>query len=250
MTLNDYEDLALKADNRVTKVRSLGPRYVNGDPSLLPESFGGMIRQEGSVFVIILSVDSSGGDPRADPHPGPSIELLQDVHRYLDDRRPLTTRLSVVGPRYLVVKIKTTVRLWPEALQATGGDARKEFKIKLEREIDQAIVQYLHPITGKGDPITAKNDGKGWKVGEHFFVSGLFQYLQQTTIGNRGYIQSLTAEGTPRYIPANRPASLPKLMGDVGIGLADYEIVCSARGAEGKLWHDVKVLEIGEDTPK
>jgi hypothetical protein len=239
VTLQDYEDLARKADNRVNKVRCLGPRYLNGDASLLPESFGGMIRQEGSVFVLILPADSSAGDPLADPQPNPSIDLLQQVHRFLDDRRPIATRLFVVGPRYLVVKIKTTVRLWPDALKAGGDDARKLYKSSLTGLIDQAIVKYLHPITGK-------SDGEGWKVGEHFFVSGLFQHVQQTTIGNLGYIESLTAKGTPGYIPANRPDSLPQLTDAVGVGLADYEIVCSARGPVGQPWHEVEVKEIND----
>src|SRR5262249_32379686 len=81
VTLEDYEDLALKCDNRVKKVRALGPRYMNNDPSQLPESYAGLIRQEGSVIVIILE-DYSEGDPTVDPQPNPSLQLLQEVYRY------------------------------------------------------------------------------------------------------------------------------------------------------------------------
>ena len=102
--------------------------------------------------------------------------------------------MVVTGPRYLEVTITGTVQLWPDALDVGVVAARDQFKKALADKIDQAIVRYLHPIKGN-------SDGNGWKVGEHFFVSGLFQSLQQTTIGDLGYIESLTAKGEAGYVP-------------------------------------------------
>ena len=241
VTLEDYEDLAHKADNRVKKVRCLGPRYVFGDPKTA-ESYANMIRQEGNVHVIILPVVSSSDDPKqqVDPHPRPPIDLIHEVQRYLDERRPLTTRLFVTGPRYLEITITIKVKLWPEALRVGGGEAREQFRKTLAGKLDRAIVRYLHPIEGK-------SDGKGWKVGEHFFVSGLFQHLQQTVIGDLGYIESLTAGKKAGYFPADRPESSLPSLGDgvAGIGVADYEIVCSNNTAvKDGLRHDVTVEEV------
>ena len=52
VTLDDM-DLARRATNRVKKVRALGRGTSKINPSM-PETYAGMIRQEGTVFVIIL----------------------------------------------------------------------------------------------------------------------------------------------------------------------------------------------------
>ncbi len=241
VTLEDYEDLACRATNRVKKVRCLGPRFSKSEPSK-PENFAGMPRQEGTVYVIILPDVSHADKPKEiDPHPSPPIELIHEVQRYLDDRRPLTAKLVVTGPRYLEVTITGTVLLWPDALDVGVAAVRSQSKEALKDKIDQAIVRYLHPIKGN-------SDGNGWKVGEHFFVSGLFQFLQQTTIGDLGYIESLTAKGNVGYDPKPRPSEkgLPPLDVHAGVSVADYEIVCSKSDEPDKPWHEITVKVVGE----
>ena len=96
-----------------------------------------------------------------------------------------------------------------------------ELKLRLATDLDERIALFLHPIKGNRD--------QGWEIGQSLFVSGLFEFLQPV-IGDLGYIESLSAEGTAIYVPPQRPGlpDLPKLDARVGVSVADYEILCSA----------------------
>ena len=265
VTLEDYEQLVFRASSRVKKARCLGPLLRNVQVEYralgnnnqyekrqeirpMPQTFGGLIRREGSVAVIIMpdiqeAADLPKLDPRKlDPQPRPSTELIHEVQRYLDDRRPLTTSLVVTGPRFVAVAVEVLVRLWPDALSLPPSMGGVQTRDDLKDRIDQRITLFLHPVKGN-------KEGNGWDFGESLFLSGLFEFLKPT-IGELGYIQSLRATGVADYSPGNRPpeGERPKLDGSVGVSVADYEILCSGQHKDRvePRWHKVEIKGVDE----
>ena len=56
----------------------------------------------------------------------------------------------------------------------------------------------------------------------------------------------MTAKGEVGYVPKDQPKSLPKLNPHAGVGVADYEIVCSKSDEPDKPWHEITVKVVGE----
>ena len=219
VTLEDYEQLARRASNRVRKVRCLGPR---AGKDRTPWTYGGIDRREGTAAVIVIPAVADAEPKALVRRPSPATDLLHEVREDLDQRRTLTTALIVTGPRYLEVKVTAVVRLWPDAQQVVLDPNASELKLRLATDLDKRIALFLHPIKGN-------RDGQGWEIGQSLFVSGLFEFLQPV-IGDLGYIESLSAAGTAIYVPPKRPGlpDLPKLDAGVGVSVADYEILCNA----------------------
>jgi hypothetical protein len=241
VTREDYEQMARTASSRVKKVRCLGPLARNG----VPQTYGGLIRREGSASIIVVSdidqaYDPNNDDLRARPElaqPRTRAVLIHEVQSYLDLRRPLTTKLVVTGPRYVKVMVDVEIKLWPNALIIAGADQTVD---QLKDQIDRRIRLFLHPVKGN-------QQGSGWEIGQSVFLSGLFEFLKPE-LRAIGYIKSLTARGAADYKPANRPDNLPKLAENMGVGIADYEIICSGQHPQaGKSldgqprWHKVTI---------
>jgi len=171
VTTEDYEYLAREATTDVTKVRALEPRLFNAFDTIPvglnqgdPWAYGALNRDVGNVNVIIV--------PDADtkvPAPTPSPELIREVSDYLTARRPVTTSLHVTGPRYLPIEVVIDVRIWSQAV-ALGLVRDPAVFPDVENELEAKILAYLHPTRGKAD-------GKGWEVGEHITIAGLFEFL-------------------------------------------------------------------------
>ena len=230
VTLEDYEQLARRATNRVRKVRCLGPR---SGKDRTPWTYGGIDRREGTAAVIVIPAVADAKPKALVRRPSPATDLVHEVREYLDHRRTLTTALIVTGPRYLEVKVTMVVRLWPDAQKVALDPNASDLKLRLATDLDERIALFLHPIKGNRD--------QGWEIGQSLFVSGLFEFLQPV-IGDLGYIESLSAEGTAIYVPPQHPGlpDLPKLDARVGVSVADYEILCSAER------HEINVLLQGE----
>jgi hypothetical protein len=219
VTAEDYEYLVREASRQVSKIRCLPPRLFTTDETPRrenvgkPWNFGGLDRQIGNINIIIV--------PQAPPEverPEPTEELLALVMDYLERRRPLTTRLRVVGPRYLPIKVNVDLRVWKRAL-----DTRLISSVRqLETEIRARIRQYLHPLHGG-------SDGTGWKIGQDVLISNLFDYIRPDT--EIGFISSLTVQAVqPAYEPRERPFA--RTSAGVWVQVADYELVCSNQGPD------------------
>lgn len=229
VTAEDYEYLAREASQGVKKVRCLPPRlfsnydYITSGASIGdPWNFGGLSRNEGNINVIIIS-DSK--DPVKDPRPKPSEELVQIVSDYLDERRILTSKLLVTGPRYLPIQVYADIYVWREAVD-TGLTPDPDRSDELKKETIDKIKKFLHPVCGGPD-------GKGWEIGQSITISSLFNFIEPSS--DIGFISSLKIEAkTPDYFPATRPfkPNDPKLSNKVWIELADYEIICSTDGSD------------------
>lgn len=225
VTIEDYEYLAREASTEVKKVRCLAPRqFTQFDRR--PEgteigdawTYGGIDRSIGTVNVIIIpQAPLSNPNPR----PMPSEELLREVSDYLEERRPLTTKLQLIPPRYLPINVNATIRIWRRAL----SDGLVESDTQVRNEILESISRFLDPMLGNVD-------NQGWEIGQEINISNLFEVIQPNS--EIGFIESLELQAGETLYPR------PDLSGESSVRLpvADYEIVCN--GSE----HKITVQEI------
>ena len=150
VTETDFEFLAMQAlPAAIGRVKCLQPR---------PSDQGRVT--PGQIYVLVI--------PRVirptDYLSPTELELRDDdvaaLTRYLDERRLLTTRLSVRAPAYSWVSVKVQLRPNP--------GANRE---RVESEVLQRLYRYLNPLTGGPE-------GNGWHFGEDLFVSSVYQALQ------------------------------------------------------------------------
>ena len=154
VTAKDYETLARRASDDIAIVRALAPRLhtTSNPPHWLaddPMTFGAIVRARSNVNVIVVPDQGRSVD-----QPQPTLEQLLQVTNYLDERRTITSRLSVMGPRYLPITVIASVVTRKEAI-----DKRWVQPGQLATELGEAIRRFMHPVHGR-------DDRKGWKVGQ------------------------------------------------------------------------------------
>ena len=91
--------------------------------------------------------------------PGPSQGLLDAVWRYLGRRRIVTTRLEVVGPQYLEVRVTAQVRTHPHT-----------DSIRVRERIVAALDAFLDPRSGGPN-------NHGWPFGRDVYRSEILQLI-------------------------------------------------------------------------
>jgi predicted phage baseplate assembly protein len=226
VTAEDYDNLALAATTDVVAVRCLSPR---NKPDGSPWTYAGLIRAPGSVHVIVVP-DKGPNEPRPEPSP----ILIGEVMEFLDRRRDLTASLTVVGPRYLPIKVTTELSIWKQALSAGVDPAQ------VVADTEHRINAYLHPT--RGGPA-----GTGWQAGQPVFASDVFRAIVPPE--NVAYIGSLqlsadipvyhfppfTADGTTASWDATKERPFALTDKAASVRVADYETVCAA----GQ--HDIKL---------
>ena len=226
VTAEDYEYLTREATTDVRIVRCLPPRLhdtANGAAWNVgtPWTFAALDRSPGNVNVIVVPDQST-----TIARPWPSLDLIREVQRYLDQRRSLTSRLLVTGPRYLPIRVDVVAFVWQRAIdQGYIANAAEAYTA-----IQNRIVQFLHPVHGG-------LDGSGWQVGQHLFIPDIFTAIKPPD--EVGFIStlSLSAE-TPDYHfppigaggawdPNERPFNLAVPGGGGSwVRVADYELIC------------------------
>jgi len=139
VTVEDFEHFA-RAVGEVARAKAL--------PLAHPMYPG--VAVPGAVTVIV--VPDGGG-----PAPVPSDAMLRNVCACLDRVRLLTTEVSVVGPRYVLVAVALDVVVDDDADPSAVRDA-----------VEARLRAYLHPLTG--------GDGEdGWPFGGAIRYSKLVQ---------------------------------------------------------------------------
>ncbi|HVE87050.1 MAG TPA: putative baseplate assembly protein, partial [Myxococcales bacterium] len=133
VTVDDYEDLAALASPEVARSSCVPLGDLESDP-LGVNTLPGMV----SLIVVPRTTDAK---------PQPSLELLGRVKDYLLARSPAGAGLSVVGPRYVRVDVRTEVGV--TSLEGAGAVADA---------VQAKLAAFLHPLTGG-------LDGKGWSFG-------------------------------------------------------------------------------------
>jgi hypothetical protein len=106
----------------------------------------------GFVRVVILPVMPV-------PEPQPTPGLLHAVKRFLDRRRMVCTRVEVVAPEYIEVRVSAAVKL------ETGASAARVISA-----VEQALNTFLDPLVGGPN-------GRGWPFGRSVYRTEIIQLI-------------------------------------------------------------------------
>jgi predicted phage baseplate assembly protein len=145
VTLLDFERLALS----VPGVRCARARAWAGLDPDLP-----CLRAPGTVTLVVVPELPAG-------RPSPTAGLLRAVRRYLWPRRAIGTRLVVVGPTYVEVTVRASVKAAP--------GARPD---RVTSDIRLALDRFLDPLAGGPR-------GRGWPFGRDVYRSEVLQQIDQ-----------------------------------------------------------------------
>lgn len=148
-TAEDFEYLALNTPGlRVARARAI--------PLFAPGLKGYPLEQApASVSVVVVPYSTS-------LRPFPSEGFVRTVCRHLDRHRLLTTRVHVIGPEYVGVSVRATVRLLAEFGQAEA----------LARIIS-SLDNFLRPLLAEDG-----EGGEGWPFGRTVFRSEVYQLIE------------------------------------------------------------------------
>ncbi|KOG91460.1 putative baseplate assembly protein [Streptomyces varsoviensis] len=148
VTARDYEELARRAAPETARIACLAAdQHEHGDNAV-------------RVLVVPQAVSDRGGRLRFEQLV-PGDELLGRVTEFLDERRPLGTRLSVGPPFYQGVTVVATLHSF-RAAQAE----------RVRAEALDALYAYLDPLTGGAH-------GEGWPFGRPLRSGEIFAALQR-----------------------------------------------------------------------
>lgn len=143
-TPGDVELLSLGADPSVARAVAVPGRDLStGNPSPKP----------GHVSVIVLPESRA----RA---PMPNDGLLERVSSHIHERRLLGTRLHVVAPRYVPLRVHLRMVTLP------GVD-----RGRVAADVSERLAEHFHPLRG-GD------EGTGWPLGGDAPVSDLYRIAE------------------------------------------------------------------------
>jgi predicted phage baseplate assembly protein len=148
VTPRDYEELARRAAPETARIRCLAVDDATHGESAV------------RVLVVPHATVDQGGLLRFEQLV-PGDELLDRITRYLDERRPIGTRLAVGPPYYQGITAVVTVH----AFRRADTDMVHESAV-------QALYEYLDPISGGPR-------GTGWPFGRPVHSGELFAVLQR-----------------------------------------------------------------------
>lgn len=150
VTCDDYEALARDAWPTSPEAAALGPAAALRRTRCLAdrdlEAADPLAVAPGHVSLVVLPRDQAAADPA----------LRDALWRFFDPRRLLTTRLHVVGPRDLVVRVDAKIYLDDDVAPAT-----------VHARVEAELARWLDPHRGGVD-------GDGWPLGGDVFVSDLY----------------------------------------------------------------------------
>jgi predicted phage baseplate assembly protein len=156
VTADDFEYLASELPG-VARARCLGPGAHPG---------GTADPRPGQVFVYVLpQVDQVDGEITLD-RLALSAELRSGVISHLDERRLLGTSLDVRSPLYMLVSVRTRIRVAERSDPDLAAD--------VEGKASAALYRYLNPFIGGPD-------GNGWPFGRPLHQSEIYGLLQGIT---------------------------------------------------------------------
>jgi predicted phage baseplate assembly protein len=161
VTAEDFEYLARQASQTVARAKCIQARAEEQKDAPVP----------GTVEVLIVPHAAVGG--RVTPqtlHPAP--ELLEEVRRYLDDRRLLTTNLVVDSPVYVGVAVEATVTIHQHASAE-----------RVQTQIVERLSKYVDPLVGGPD-------GMGWPFGRDLYLSEVLTIMQ--SVAGVEFVQDAT----------------------------------------------------------
>jgi len=149
VTAQDYEFLAKEASRRVARARCIQARSELNASSV----------PAGTVELLIVPTVPRD-HPRTIQALQPDPELLDEVKRFLDDRRLLGTHLAVDGPAYVGVTIDATIVAQRNAVAE-----------RVRQDVHDRILDYLDPLVGGPE-------GNGWPFGRDLYLSEMQSVVQ------------------------------------------------------------------------
>ncbi|MGY4973430.1 putative baseplate assembly protein [Streptomyces nigrescens] len=169
VTARDYEELARRAAPEAARIACLA--VDPAEPSTATPSTAGASGPEAGqtgrtgenavrVLVVPQAVPDRGGRLRFEQLV-PGEELLGRVTQFLDERRPVGTRLAVGPPFYQGVTVVATLH----SFRAARAD-------RVRAEALDALYAYLDPLTGGAH-------GDGWPFGRPLRSGEIFAALQR-----------------------------------------------------------------------
>ncbi len=170
VTIEDYADLAMLASPAVARTRAVPLYDLLADPLATPPNGA----QAGVVSVMIVPHSD-------DTKPVPTLELMQEVQRYIEARNLPTARVVIVGPLY--VRINVTAEI---AVASLDGASR------VQTDVTSALTRFLHPLSGG-------LDGAGWDFGRAPHKSDLYALIE--AIPSVDHVRKLIVTTQPE--PAN-----------------------------------------------
>lgn len=123
-------------------------------------SLNGNNEKPGHISVIIVPnklLQENSGNFRFEP----SEKLLTGVRDYLEPKRLLTTRLHIVAPGWVTIKVNIKLILQPGAKKGS-----------VLEQVKKALEGFFHPLTGG-------IGGKGWEFGRNIYISEIYQLLDK-----------------------------------------------------------------------
>ena len=166
VTARDYEELARRAAPEAARIACLAvdatERSAGTASALSPSATDTGQTGENAVRVLVVpqAVPDRGGRLRFEQLV-PGEELLGRVTQFLDERRPLGTRLAVGPPFYQGVTVVATLH----SFRAARAD-------RVRAEALDALYAYLDPLTGGAH-------GEGWPFGRPLRSGEIFAALQR-----------------------------------------------------------------------
>jgi predicted phage baseplate assembly protein len=150
VTAEDFEFLAREAlPAAIGRVRCLQPR---------PAEAGRVA--PGQLYLLVVPRIAQPVRFLAPEELALDEESIRVLTAYLDERRLLTTRLSVRTPEYRWVAVRVQLRA------AAGAD---------QNAVRAAVLSRLHRFL---NPLAGGPDGRGWPFGRDLFLSDVYQSLQ------------------------------------------------------------------------
>ncbi len=193
----DFETLAREADDRVARSLCLPRRNMEADLER---------DRAGHVSVIVLP------KPEAEAELDDIIKVVTDDLAGVagDPSKPaktlLTTRLHVVGPRYLTVKIKVKVMPRDDVEAVTA-----------KKQVVAAVKAFLDPHRGG-------EHKKGWPFGRNVFVSEILSLLDQ--LPGIDFVYHDEDEDKVKMETDATDRRIPRTSGDlIGLEVKPYELV-------------------------
>lgn len=172
VTAADYVSLAVAADPvAVARAHCISDRNLD-----LADRTQRLQSRPGHVSIVIVT--SATADAAA---------ARATVAAALEPRRLLTTRVHVVTPRKVPVRVRATLRLLPD----WKADQVKQPAI-------DALARFLDPIVGR--------DGTGWPLGRNVYVSEIYRLLD--TLPGVDFVRRTVA---PDPADANKSIELDEL---------------------------------------